>query len=39
MIERDEADRQRKTLGVHMARVERDYVFGWLLKAFYEIRT
>jgi predicted nucleotidyltransferase component of viral defense system len=23
-------------MGVHVANVERDYVFGWLLKAFYE---
>ncbi|MDI1296284.1 MAG: nucleotidyl transferase AbiEii/AbiGii toxin family protein [bacterium] len=36
MIERDEIDAQGEILGVHTAHVERDYVFGWLLKAFYE---
>ena len=36
MIYRDEIDAQAQTLGVHVANVERDYVFGWLLKAIYE---
>lgn len=36
VIDRDEIDAQGAILGVHAAHVERDYVFGWLLKAFYE---
>lgn len=36
MIEREEIEAQSKSLDVHIANVERDYVFGWLLKAFYE---
>ena len=36
MIYRDEIEAQGNELGVHVAHVERDYVFGWLLKAFYE---
>ena len=36
MIERDEIDYRAEEMGVHIANVERDYVFGWLLKAFYE---
>jgi predicted nucleotidyltransferase component of viral defense system len=36
MIPRDEIEAQGNALGVHTANVERDYVFGWLLKAFYE---
>lgn len=36
MIDRDEIKAQSKHLDVHIANVERDYVFGWLLKAFFE---
>lgn len=36
MIDRDEIDEHARTMGVHVANVERDYVFGWLLKSFYE---
>lgn len=36
MINPTEIDAQAKIMGVHVANVERDYVFGWLLKAFYE---
>jgi predicted nucleotidyltransferase component of viral defense system len=36
MIEKDEIVAQARLIGVHMVNVERDYVFGWLLKAFYE---
>jgi predicted nucleotidyltransferase component of viral defense system len=36
MIEADEIEAQADRLGVHEAHVERDYVFGWLLKAFFE---
>jgi predicted nucleotidyltransferase component of viral defense system len=36
MIDPDEIDDRAEEMGVHVANVERDYVFGWLLKAFYE---
>jgi predicted nucleotidyltransferase component of viral defense system len=36
MIDREEIEAQAERLGIHTAHVERDYVFGWLLKAFYE---
>ncbi|MFC5584857.1 nucleotidyl transferase AbiEii/AbiGii toxin family protein [Nitratireductor kimnyeongensis] len=36
MIEREEIEAQSKHLDVHVPNVERDYVFGWLLKAFFE---
>lgn len=36
MIEREEIEAQSKRLDVHIPNVERDYVFGWLLKAFFE---
>ena len=36
MIERDEIDYQAGQLDVHPVNVERDYVFGWLLKAMSE---
>lgn len=36
MIYRDEIEAAGNVLGVHVAHVERDYVFGWLLKALYE---
>lgn len=36
MIEREEIEAQSKHLDVHIPNVERDYVFGWLLKAFFE---
>ncbi|WP_164897446.1 nucleotidyl transferase AbiEii/AbiGii toxin family protein [Mesorhizobium sp. M6A.T.Cr.TU.017.01.1.1] len=36
MIDDDEIDSQAEQMGVHVANVERDYVFGWLLKCFFE---
>jgi predicted nucleotidyltransferase component of viral defense system len=36
MIYRDEIEAKSNELGVHVANVERDYVFGWLLRALYE---
>lgn len=36
MIDPKEIDDRAEEMGVHVANVERDYVFGWLLKAFYE---
>lgn len=36
MIYRDEIEAKGNELGVHVANVERDYVFGWLLRALYE---
>jgi predicted nucleotidyltransferase component of viral defense system len=36
MIDRDEIEAQSEALEVHVPNVERDYVFGWLLKTFYE---
>jgi predicted nucleotidyltransferase component of viral defense system len=36
MIDDDEIDARATEMGVHVANVERDYVFGWLLKCFYE---
>jgi predicted nucleotidyltransferase component of viral defense system len=36
MIDHDEIDESSERMGVHPANVERDYVFGWLLKSFYE---
>jgi predicted nucleotidyltransferase component of viral defense system len=36
MIERDEIEHQASELDVHPVNVERDYVFGWLLKAMSE---
>jgi predicted nucleotidyltransferase component of viral defense system len=36
MIDRDEIEYQAEQLDVHVANVERDYVFGWLLKAISE---
>jgi predicted nucleotidyltransferase component of viral defense system len=36
MIDPVEIDDRAEAMGVHVANVERDYVFGWLLKAFYE---
>jgi predicted nucleotidyltransferase component of viral defense system len=36
MIHRDEIETQSNVLGVHTANVERDYVFGWLLKVVFE---
>lgn len=36
MIEREEIETKSGHLEVHIANVERDYVFGWLLKAFFE---
>jgi hypothetical protein len=31
MIDRPEIDAKAEELGVHVANVQRDYVFGWLL--------
>lgn len=36
MIEPEEIDAVAEEMGVHQANVERDYVFGWLLKVFFE---
>lgn len=36
MIEREEIEAQRKSINVNIPNVERDYVFGWLLKACFE---
>lgn len=36
MIERDEIEYHAKELDVHPVNIERDYVFGWLLKAMFE---
>lgn len=34
MIQSDEIAARAKELGVHSAHIQRDYVFGWLLKGF-----
>jgi predicted nucleotidyltransferase component of viral defense system len=36
MIDKDEIEAQAQLIDVHTVNVERDYVFGWLLKSFYE---
>ena len=36
MITKDEIDQKAQELDVHVANVQRDYVFGWLLKAISE---
>jgi predicted nucleotidyltransferase component of viral defense system len=36
MIDKAEIEGKAEQIGVSHANVERDYVFGWLLKAFYE---
>jgi predicted nucleotidyltransferase component of viral defense system len=36
MIGKAEIEAQAECIGVHHANVERDYVFGWLLKTFYD---
>lgn len=36
MISRDEIDQKSAELDIHVANVQRDYVFGWLLKAISE---
>jgi predicted nucleotidyltransferase component of viral defense system len=36
MITLEEAERISEQLDIHHVDVERDYIFGWLLKAFYE---
>jgi len=36
MISRDEISEKAKQLDIHIANVERDYIFGWLLKAIAE---
>jgi predicted nucleotidyltransferase component of viral defense system len=35
MISKEEIDAKAQELDIHVANVERDYVFGWLLKAFF----
>jgi predicted nucleotidyltransferase component of viral defense system len=35
MIDRPEIDGKAQELGVHVANVQRDYVFGWLLSGIY----
>jgi predicted nucleotidyltransferase component of viral defense system len=35
MISDDEIDARAAQMGVHVANVERDYVFGWLLRGFF----
>jgi predicted nucleotidyltransferase component of viral defense system len=35
MISKDEIEKKAEELDIHVANVERDYVFGWLLKAFF----
>ena len=37
MIDQTEIEDQAERIGVHHANVERDYVFGWLLKSFYDV--
>ena len=36
MIEKREIEAQAEVLGVHIPHVERDYVFGWLLKSLFQ---
>lgn len=36
MIEKQEIERKAAELDLHIANIERDYVFGWLLKLIYE---
>lgn len=36
MIDLDETQAKAEEFDIHPVNVERDYVFGWLLKAFYE---
>jgi predicted nucleotidyltransferase component of viral defense system len=36
MIGKDEIKQKAFELDIHHANVERDYVFGWLLKSIYE---
>lgn len=36
MIQSEEIAARAKEMGVHSAHVQRDYVFGWLLKGFYD---
>ena len=36
MITLEEVERISEQLDIHHVNVERDYIFGWLLKAFYE---
>lgn len=35
MISREEIEAKAREFDIHVANVERDYVFGWLLKAFF----
>lgn len=35
MITRDEIEEKSREFGIHVANVQRDYVFGWLLTAIY----
>lgn len=36
MIEKEEIDAKSEELGVHVANVQRDYVFGWLLAGLFD---
>jgi predicted nucleotidyltransferase component of viral defense system len=36
MIDRDEIEHKASEFDIHHANVERDYVFGWLLKGIFE---
>jgi predicted nucleotidyltransferase component of viral defense system len=36
MIDRDEIAEQAERLDIHWSNVQRDYVFGWLLRSLYE---
>ncbi|MFH1943291.1 MAG: nucleotidyl transferase AbiEii/AbiGii toxin family protein [bacterium] len=36
MIEKNEIDIKSDELGVHVANVQRDYIFGWLLSGLYQ---
>jgi predicted nucleotidyltransferase component of viral defense system len=36
LIEKDEIDLKSAELGVHAANVQRDYVFGWLLRGIFQ---
>lgn len=37
MIEKPEIEAKAEELGVHIANVQRDYVFGWLLSGVYQL--
>lgn len=37
MIDREEIQDKAREFGIHVANVQRDYVFGWLLAALYSV--